>query len=153
MSEGEKTLYRRTARGFEPANDYADEWARSVKIGQVVELKGVKTRNAVFNALWWVLLGDIGKHCNPPMSKKQLDHMAKVGTGTGEWVKAIATKGPQKGQLVPVFVPGSISFAAMDEIEFKRFTREAATFLCESFLPGVAPDEFIRELEPLAMER
>jgi hypothetical protein len=151
MSEGEKTLYRRTVRGFEPANPYADEWARSTKVGDIVELKGSKPRNAAFHNLWWVLLSDVGKHCDPPMSSKQLDFMAKVGTGTGTWVKARATKGPQKGKQVPVFIPGSISWAAMDQVEFKRFTREAATFLCESFLPGVAPEEFIRDLEELAI--
>ena len=59
MAEGEKQLYRRTVRGFEPANPFADEWARSCKIGDVVELKGSKPRNPAFHALWWALLQDM----------------------------------------------------------------------------------------------
>jgi hypothetical protein len=149
MSEQEKTLYRRTVRGFEPANDYAEEWARSTKIGQVVELKGSKPRNAVFHALWWAMLGDMAKHCEPVMSARQLHEIAKTGTGINKLVKVIS---PKTGEPVWVTIQGRTDFAHMDQVEFKRWVREAATFLCSNFLPGVAPEEFIRDLETLAVD-
>jgi hypothetical protein len=151
MADREKALYRRTVRGFEPANDLAQEFWADCKLDELVELKGSRPRNPIFHRLWWAMLGDMAKNANPPMTSKQLDFMAKVGTGTGEWRHVVALKGPQKGKMVPVFMPGSISFAAMDEVEFRRFVREAAAFLCESFFPGVVPDHFIREFETLAI--
>jgi hypothetical protein len=148
MSDKEKALYTRTSRGFEPANDLAQEFWAGSKIGDLVELKGSRPRNAIFLKLWWAMLGDMSRNSTPFVSTKQLDFMAKVGTGTGEWKKV---RSPKNGELVPVFFPGSISFAAMDETEFRRFVREAATFLCESFFPGVVPDHFIRDFEQLAI--
>jgi hypothetical protein len=136
-------------RGFEPANDYADEWARSVKIGEIVELKGSKPRNAAFHNLWWVMLQDIAKHTEPPMTARQLHEVAKTGTGVNKVMRVVS---PKTGDPVWVTIPGRTDFASMDQVEFKRFVREAATFLCVNFLPGVAPDEFIRDLETLAIE-
>jgi NADPH-dependent ferric siderophore reductase len=152
MSEGEKTLYRRTVRGFEPANAYADEWARSCKIGQTVELKGSKPRNAVFHALWWAILGDMAKHATDPITgspftARQLHEIAKTGTGVNQVRKVIS---PKTGEPVWITIPGRTDFAHMDQIEFKRWTVEAATFLCTNFLPGVMPGEFLGDLEDLA---
>lgn len=150
MSEGEKTLYRRTVRGFEPANDYADEWARSTKVGDIVELKGSKPRNGAFQALWWVMLSDMAKHTEPPMTARQLHEVAKTGTGINQVRKVVS---PKTGELVWITIPGRTDFAHMDQVAFERWVREAATFLCTNFLPGIAPEEFIRELETLAIER
>jgi hypothetical protein len=149
MPDLEKTLYRRSVRGFEPANDYAEEWARSVKIGEIVELKGSKPRNAAFHNLWWVMLQDIAKHTEPPMTARQLHEVAKTGTGVNKVMRVVS---PKTGDPVWVTIPGRTDFASMDQVEFKRFVRDAATFLCVNFLPGVAPEEFIRDLETLAIE-
>jgi hypothetical protein len=149
MSDLEKTLYRRSVRGFEPANDYADEWARSIKIGDIVELKGSKPRNGAFHNLWWVMLQDIAKHTEPPMTARQLHEIAKTGVGINKVMRVIS---PKTGDPVWVTIPGRTDFASMDQVEFKRFVREAATFLCMNFLPGVAPEEFIRDLETLAID-
>lgn len=148
MAEGEKTLYRRTATGFVAANPYAEEWARSCKIGDLVELKGSKPRNAAFHGLWWVLLQTMAEHTEPPMTARQLHEIAKTGTGINKVQKVIS---PKTGEPVWITIPGRTDFAHMDQVEFKRWTREAATFLCTNFLPGVAPEEFIKDLEELAI--
>ena len=155
MAEGEKTLYRRTVRGFEPANDYADAWARSCKIGQVVELKGSKPRNGPFHALWWAILGDIAKHATDPQTgtsftARQLHELAKTGTGINQVRKVVS---PKTGEPVWITIPGRTDFAHMDQVEYERWVREAATFLTTNFLPGVAPEEVLHELELLAMDR
>lgn len=150
MGEGEKTLYRRTVRGFEPANDYAADWARSVKIGDTVELKGSKPRNAAFHALWWVMLQDMAQHCTPAMTARQLHEVAKTGTGINKVHKVTS---PKTGDPVWITIPGRTDFAHMDQVEFERWVREAAQFLCLNFLPGVAPEEFIRGFEDLAIGR
>jgi hypothetical protein len=150
VADKEKSLYTRGPRGFEPANELAEEFWRACKIGDMVELKGSHPRNLIFHRLWWVMLNDMARNANPATTPGRLNFMAKVGTQTGEWEKVPSRK---LGKAVPIFVPGSISFAAMDETEFRRFVQEAATFLCENFLPGVVPDHFIREFEQLAIGR
>ncbi len=144
----EKSLYRRTVKGFEPANAYADEWARSCKIGNLVELKGSKPRNPVYHSLWWAMMGSMASHTQPPMSARVLHEVAKTGTGINKVQKVIS---PKTGEPVWITIPGRTGFAHMDQVEFKRWTREAATFLCSNFLPGVAPEEFIQDLETLAI--
>jgi hypothetical protein len=146
--EDETPIYRRTARGFEPVNEVADEWARSCKIGELVKLKGSRPRNLPFQNLWWAMIGDMAKHTEPPMTARQLHEVAKTGTGINQVRKVMS---PKTGQPVWITIPGRTDFAHMDQVEFKRWTREAATFLCANFLPGVAPEEFIRDLEELAI--
>lgn len=146
----EKALYRRAIRGFEPINPMAEEFWRDCKVGEIVELKGSRPRNAVFHALWWVMLGDMAKHTTPPMTARQLHEVAKTGTGINKVQKVIS---PKTGLPVWITIPGRTDFAHMDQVEFERWVREAAEFLCSNFLPGIAPEEFIRDLETLAIGR
>lgn len=143
MSE-EKSLYRRTVSGFVPINDLANEFALACKVGDIIELVGHRPRNPIFHKLWWAMLRSMAEHSYPPMGATQLNFMAKVATGTGEWVK-----NPRTG--IPLFMPASISFAAMDEIAFRIFVRRAAEALCDRFLPGVVADHFIDEMRELAI--
>ncbi len=83
------------------------------------------------------------------MTARQLHDIAKTGTGVNKVMKVIS---PKTGEPVWVTIPGRTDFASMDQVEFKRFVRDAATFLCVNFLPGVAPEEFIRDLETLAID-
>jgi hypothetical protein len=139
----EPALYRRGLRGYEPANDAALEFWTAGKPNELVQLDGKRPRNAQFHRLWWAMLALMSQNSNPPMSAEQLNFMAKVATGTGEWVK-----NPKTG--VPLFMPGSISFASMDQVAFKRFVKTSAEALCERFLPGVVPDELLAEFQELA---
>lgn len=148
MADVEKALYQQTPFGFEPANELATDFHKGGKIGNLVELKGSRPRHPIFHRFWWRMLRTMSEHSEPFMSVKQLDFMAKVGTGTGQWHKVYSAKA---GKQVPVFLPGSISFAAMDQVQFRAFTKEAAEFLCSSFLPGVVPDDFLRDFERLAI--
>jgi hypothetical protein len=139
----EPALYRRGLRGYEPANETALDFWNLGKPGEMVNLDGKRPRNPQFHRLWWAMLALMAQNSSPTMTAEQLNFMAKVATGTGEWVK-----NPRTG--IPLFMPGSISFAAMDQAEFKRFVKQAATALCERFLPGVVPDELLGEFHELA---
>lgn len=139
----EPALYRRGLRGYEPDNDAAREFWSLGKPGELVQLDGKRPRNPQFHRLWWAMLALMAQNSRPSMTAEQLNFMAKVATGTGEWVK-----NPKTG--IPLFMPGSISFASMDQVQFKAFVKAAAAALCERFLPGVVPDELLGELQELA---
>jgi hypothetical protein len=148
VADKEKALYTRSARGFEPANELAQEFWTASKIGDVVELKGSKPRNPMFHKLWWAMLGDMAANSTPAMTAEQLNYRAKVLTETGAWEREWSSK---KGEWVWLFIPGSIAFAAMDETQFRAFVKKAAAALCERYFPGVVPDHFIRDFEQLAI--
>jgi len=139
----ESPLYRRGLRGYEPANDTAMDFWNLGKPGELVQLDGKRPRNPQFHRLWWSMLNLMAQNSRPAMTAEQLNFMAKVATGTGEWVM-----NPKTG--IPLFMPGSISFAAMDQAKFKQFVKVAAAALCERFLPGVVPDELLAEFQELA---
>lgn len=139
----EPALYRRGLRGYEPANEAAMDFWNLGKPGEMVQLDGKRPRNPQFHRLWWAMLALVAQNSRPPMTAEQLNFMAKVATSTGEWVK-----NPRTG--IPLFMPGSISFAAMDQRQFKQFVKTAATALCERFLPGVVPDVLLAEFQELA---
>jgi hypothetical protein len=139
----DQPLYRRGLKGYEPANEAAMDFWNLGKLGELVALDGRRPRNAAFHRMWWAMLATAAANSNPKMTAEQLNFMGKVATGTGEWVK-----NPRTG--IPLFMPGSISFAAMDQRQFKQFVRTAAEALCERFLPGVVPDELLADFQELA---
>lgn len=139
----ERPLYRRGLRGYEPDNAAALDFWNAGRPGELVELDGKRPRNPQFHRMWWAMLNLMAQNSRPAMTAEQLNFMAKVATGTGEWVK-----NPKTG--IPLFMPGSISFAAMDQVTFKRFVQTAAAALCERFLPGVVRDDLLAEFQDLA---
>lgn len=139
----EPPLYRRGLRGYEPDNGAALDFWNLGRPGELVQLDGKRPRNPRFHRMWWAMLNLMAQNSRPAMTAEQLNFMAKVATGTGEWVK-----NPKTG--IPLFMPGSISFAAMDQAEFRRFVQRAAEALCERFLPGVVTDDLLAEFQELA---
>ncbi len=139
----EPALYRRGLKGYEPANEAALDFWNLGKPGELVQLDGKRPRNANFHRLWWAMLSTAAAKSNPKMTAEELNFMAKAATQTGKWLK-----NPKTG--IPMFMPGSISFASMDQRQFKHFVKVAAEALCERFLPGVVPDELLAEFQDLA---
>ena len=116
----DRHLYRRTLAGYVPFNDEAQDQFAKCKLGDVVELKPTRVRNGKFHRLFF----------------------AKVGSNTGEWVT-----GPDGRSW---FVPGSISFASMDQVAFDAFVKSAIPPLVIRFMRGTAPDSVINEAMELA---
>lgn len=138
----ERILYQRSLSGFVPFNDEAQEFFSSLKHGEIVELKGAKVRNGKYHRLFFTMLKLISENSNPHISPKAALHFAKVATGTGEVV--IDSRGQSH------FVPGSISFAKMDQQAFEAFVSMAIPPLVGRFMAGTAPKEVINEAMSLA---
>lgn len=138
----DRTLFRRTLTGFVPANDEGQEFFARLKPGEIAELRAVKVRNGRYHKLFWAMLKLISENSEPHISQKAALHFAKIATGTGETVT------DSRGEKH--FIPGSISFAKMDQTAFEAFVQTAIPPLVGRFMVGTAPEELIQEAMSLA---
>lgn len=139
----DRRLFRHTLSGFVPFNDEAQEFASGVKLGEIVELKATKVRNGKFHRLFFAILKLISENSEPHISPKAALHYAKTAAGVGEFE-------PTGNGTEMRFIPGSISFAAMDQDSFDAFVKEAIPPLCKRFLNGAAPESVVAEAMSLA---
>ena len=137
----DRALYRLTYDGFRPFNTKAQDDMARVKLGDVVELKLTKVRNGGFHRLFFAMLRLISENSNPHISEEQALYLAKVGAGRGQWIDTGRKE---------LFAPGSISFAAMDQVAFDAFVKAAIPPLVTRFMAGTAPEAVIREAMELA---
>lgn len=137
----DKAIYRRGLEGFVPANEKAQEFFSSAKLGQLVTLKGERPRSLKFHRLFFAILKLISENSSPEITPEQALYFAKVGAGCGQWIDT----GHKE-----LFAPGSISFAAMDQVAFDEFVKLAIPPLCIRFMNGTAPEDVIAEAMSLA---
>lgn len=139
----DRHLYRFTMDGFRPFNEKAQEQASKCKLGDIVELKPTRVRNGKFHRLYFAILKLISDNSEPHISPGAALHYAKTAAGVGEFEPT------GKGSELR-FIPGSISFAAMDQEAFDDFVKASIPPLCQRFLHGTAPDSVIAEAKAIA---
>jgi hypothetical protein len=137
----ERALYRKTLDGFRPFNEPAQEQFAKCKLGDVVELKPTKVRNGGFHRLFFAMLKLISENSEPHITQEQALYLAKAGAGCGDWINTGRKE---------LFVPGSISFAAMNQTAFDEFVKAAIPPLVFRFMRGTAPEAVIREAMEIA---
>ena len=138
----DRALFQRTFEGFRPANEEGQEFFAACKFGEIVELKPTKVRNGKYHRLFFAMLKLISENSEPHISTKAALHFAKLVTGTGEVVTD--SKGDHH------FIPGSISFAKMNQDSFEAFVASAIPPLVGRFMRGTAPEAVIGEAMSLA---
>lgn len=138
----DRALFQKGLDGFRPFNDEAQEFYASVPLGRIVALEGTRVRNGKYHRLFFAMLKMIAENSTPPISRKAALYFAKLATGTGEIVK------DSRGESH--FVPGSISFAKMDQAGFEAFVQTAIPPLVGRFMAGTAPDVLVAEAMSLA---
>jgi hypothetical protein len=138
----ERHLFVYALDGFRALNDEAQAFTARCKLGQVVELRPVRVRNAKYHRLFFAILKLISENSNPHITPETALYLAKVGAGCGEWISTPGGK--------DLFVPGSISFASMTQDDFEAFVRAAIPPLCLRFVNGTAPETVVAEAMALA---
>lgn len=139
----ERNLFVKAMDGSMRAfNEEASDYVNAVKVGDVIELKATKVRNGQYHKLFFAMLKLVSENSNPHISPKAAMLYAKMAAGVGEFEPD--TRGGQH------FIPGSISFAKMDQNAFKDFVQTAIPPLVGRFMVGTAPDDLIREAMSLA---
>ena len=135
-------IYRKSLDGFVPASEAGQEFFQKTKLGELVTLTGKRPRSVKFHRLFFAILTLISENSNPSLSKAAALHFAKLAAGVGDTVT------DSRGETH--FVPGSISFARMDQAAFDTFVQTAIPPLVGRFMVGTAPDELIAEAMALA---
>lgn len=135
--------YRKTLTGFEPVSNAAREFHAKTKLEQVVELKQRRPRNPGHHRKMFALLGIVADNCEEFASAEDALLGVKAVLGRGTW-KLLHPKAERE-----VFIPESISFAAMGQDEFDEFYKAAVAAIQRWWLP-VNDDELAEAVAAFA---
>lgn len=113
----------RTVGGLAPADEDATEALRRIKVGKLVACEVKVPRNGQFHRKFLALVRTVWAATGDWASVEDLLIELKFRLGV---IREVALKGT--GEIVKI--PGSISFAAMDEVEFSKFYDRAMRELC-----------------------
>jgi hypothetical protein len=125
----------RTLRGFEPSDDESREAVKAIKIGTEMKCEVRVARDGArlryFFGLCKTVLDNTDEFLNTDAVKESI----KLGIG---WVNLVQVYDEEKGWRIER-TPKSISFAKMDEVEFREFVKQAEHYVC--MVLGVTSDQ------------
>lgn len=129
-------LIKRPDGNLEPSlpedRELLDHWGQ----GEILCASVRKPRNGRFHRLFFAMLHVVLENQDRYDNVEQLLLEVKVRTGYfDEFITA-------DGEIV--YIPKSISFAAMDEIAFRRFYQRAVSVIVEHILPGLDEEQLRR---------
>jgi len=94
-------------------------------MGQEIMVKITRPRNLKFHRKYFALLGTAQQMVDDDYTAEQFRAVCIAGAGYGEYVES---------DVGVVFVPKSISFAAMDDTVFERLYQDTLTFICRKWV-------------------
>lgn len=121
-----------------PADAHAAEFLESLKDGREIIVSVRKARNPLHHRLFFALLRKVVENSEDWNTEEELLDAVKMATGHVE--RRHRLDGEE------YLVPRSISFAAMDQIKFRRFFDRAVWLLATKVL-GCTPDELLGEVD------
>lgn len=134
-----KALFIRTDFGLVP--DQADARSESilagVPVGSVVEIDLSRSRNVQFLRLYWALCKMIADAAPGFHTPENVSDCLKLEVGHYTVCRSLTSL---------YRLPRSISFAKMDEAEFREFFNRCARAVCENWLPGMQPGALVDEI-------
>lgn len=113
----------RTVSGLSPANNAAQEALRKIKLGKMVRCEVTTPRNIQHHRKFFALLQTVWMAAGDWASVEDLLIELKFKLGV---VREVVLH--ESGEVVKI--PGSISFAAMDQAKFDMFYANALRELC-----------------------
>ncbi len=128
-----------------PADFHADEFMEKIGDGKQVLVTLRKARNVQHHKLLWAMLRKVVDNSDQWASEAVLLDELKLATGLAE-VRVNLLTGK------PYAVPGSISFAAMDQTKFSAWFDQAVHLLATRVLK-CAPQELLDEITAMAAPR
>ena len=135
--------FTKTVQGFVPVSTAAREFHAKTKIGQRVELKGRRPRNAAHHRKLFALLALLADNRDEISSADDALLGLKAVLGYGSW-KLLHPKAERE-----VFVPDSIAFENMAQDEFEAFYEQAIAAVRRWWLP-VADNDLREAIEAFA---
>lgn len=130
-------LFRKTLSGLTPANTIAEDRLRKLRLGAVIQADIKQPRNVGHHRMYWALCGLVAENMPGDYDAEIVSEIIKIRTGH------VTVARTRKGE---VFIPKSISFAAMDQTAFKEFFDRAVRVVVTDILPGVDSDALRAEV-------
>jgi hypothetical protein len=131
-------LMRKALGCLRPEDAAGEEAMRAYAIDDVMMVEIRKPRNLAHHRLYWGLMAKVWENTDYP-SVEALSGAIKVAAGIRtEFTLPNGTVG---------WIPGSISFAKMDQTEFSEFYNKVCDLIAAHFLPGVTSEELKHEVE------
>jgi len=124
-----------------PSTEWAEETLAKIKNGTQVQVEIKQPRNIQFHRLFFAMIKLAHQNQDHYETPELLLVALKVALGHVETV--IAKDGNT------VYIPKSISFAKMDELEFRDFFDHAADLIVKHMLQGTDKEDFKREVEAM----
>ena len=116
----------RTLRGFEPTDDESREAIKAIKIGAEMKCEVRVSRDGARLRYFFGLCKIILDNLDTFESTDAVKESIKLGIG---WVNQVQVYDEEKGWRIER-TPKSISFAKMDEIQFREFVKQAEHYVC-----------------------
>jgi len=117
-------IMRTVPGGMMAANDVEADKLNQF-MGQELMVRITRPRNLAFHRKYFALLGVSLQMIDDEYTPEQFRALCVAGAGYGEFLDS------DRGM---VFVPKSISFAAMDDTEFERLYQDTLTFICRKWV-------------------
>ena len=126
-----------------PIDEAGEAVLQKLGQGEVVEIGLRRPRNIRHFRLFWALMSLVWEQVQGPEypTVESLVVRLKIATGHRDELRFAGG--------VVAFVPRSISFAAMDQIEFDAFYNRVCDWVAANVLPGVTQEDLKREIEEM----
>lgn len=139
-----KVFLKRTLRGFEAADEASQETLKRFKVGDIVKAEVVKPRSYQHHKLAFSLLTLTFKNQERYAAFPQFRKVVALEAGHVEQLVRI------DGQIIEI--PGSLSYEALDQIEFERVFANMMRVCADEFLGGISQAKLREEVEQYAAE-
>lgn len=135
-----KILMQKHLGSLRPVDSAGEEELQHLKGGPVmVEIK--QPRNANHHRLYWALINIVWRNQERYPTTYALHSAIKIAAGIRT---EIELPGGIKG-----YIPGSIAFHKMKQMEFSQFYDRVCDLVAEHFLVGVTSEELKREVSAM----
>jgi hypothetical protein len=136
-----KFIAQKHLGALRPADDAGQEALRKLGNGELVSIEIKKSRNIKHHRMFWALMSIVHENMDSERYPTVEDLTAAVKIAAGLRTRIELPNGDVG------FIPGSIAFHKMSQIEFSDFYDRVCDLICKHFLPGVDSDALREEVE------
>lgn len=133
-------LAHRVVNGLQPMDAHGIETVRALPLNTMLKVQVSQPRNPRHHRLFWALASLVHENLPDGQYPTVENFVSALKLETGVYTEVMLSTGEV------VRVPGSISFASMDQTEFARFFDSCCNHIIASYWPSMTSDTLRREV-------